>query len=53
MMIKKLLTLITVLMLGQFTNGQQRSLEKANQKYEEYSFRPAIDIYKKVLDKGY
>ncbi|MET1260969.1 OmpA family protein [Flagellimonas sp. DF-77] len=40
-------------MLGQFTNGQQRSLEKANQKYEEYSFRPAIDIYKKVLDKGY
>ena len=52
-MIKKLLTLITVLMLGQFTNGQQRSLEKANQKYEEYSFRPAIDIYKKVLDKGY
>jgi len=26
---------------------------KGNEKYEEYSFRPAIDIYKKVLDKGF
>ena len=25
----------------------------ANKKYDEYSFRPAIDIYKKVYDKGF
>ena len=28
-------------------------MTKGNEKYEEYSFRPAIDIYKKVLDKGF
>ena len=33
--------------------GQERLLEKANEKYDEFSFRPAIDIYKKVLDKGF
>mgnify|MGYP003649114492 CR=1 FL=1 len=33
--------------------GQEKSLEKANTKYDEYSFKPAIDIYKKVLDKGF
>ncbi|MDP5228969.1 MAG: OmpA family protein [Cellulophaga sp.] len=33
--------------------GQEKKLEKANQKYNEYSFSPAIDIYKKVLDKGF
>ena len=32
---------------------QARVKEKADQRYDEYSFRPAIDIYKKVLDKGY
>ncbi|MEX0362059.1 MAG: carboxypeptidase regulatory-like domain-containing protein, partial [Allomuricauda sp.] len=26
---------------------------KADERYNEYSFSPAIDIYKKVLDKGY
>lgn len=30
-----------------------RTMEKADEKYREYSFSPAIDIYKKVLDKGY
>lgn len=31
----------------------QRQFEKANEIYDSYSFVPAIDIYKKVLDKGY
>ncbi|WP_047247697.1 OmpA family protein [Maribacter thermophilus] len=35
------------------TFAQERLLNKGNEKYEEYSFRPAIDIYKKVLEKGY
>ncbi|MCB0373770.1 MAG: PD40 domain-containing protein, partial [Muricauda sp.] len=30
-----------------------RTMEKADERYREYSFSPAIDIYKKVLDKGY
>ena len=32
---------------------QARVKAKADERYEEYSFSPAIDIYKKVLDKGY
>ncbi|RIV47101.1 OmpA family protein [Flagellimonas pelagia] len=31
----------------------ERTIEKADERYREYSFSPAIDIYKKVLDKGY
>ncbi|MFS4469423.1 OmpA family protein [Maribacter sp. 2210JD10-5] len=33
--------------------GQERLVNKGNEKYEEYSFRPAIDIYKRVIEKGY
>lgn len=33
--------------------AQERFLKKGDEKYEEYSFSPAIDIYKKVLDKGF
>ncbi len=33
--------------------AQEQLLNKANEKYEAYSFSPAIDIYKKVLDRGY
>lgn len=33
--------------------AQEKLLNKGNEKYEEYSFRPAIDIYKRVLDKGF
>ncbi len=33
--------------------AQVKLLDKANEKYEAYSFSPAIDIYKKVLDRGY
>ena len=35
------------------TFAQERGVLKGNKKYSEYSFSPAIDIYKKVLDKGY
>ena len=31
----------------------ERIMERADQRYDQYSFSPAIDIYKKVLDKGY
>jgi len=30
-----------------------RVMERADEQYQQYSFSPAIDIYKKVLDKGY
>ena len=33
--------------------AQERRLNRGNAEYEEYSFVPAIDIYQKVLDKGY
>ncbi len=32
---------------------EDRLVTKANERYENYSFSPAIDIYKRVLDKGY
>ena len=32
---------------------EERVKAKADERYDEYSFSPAIDIYKKVLDKGY
>ncbi len=32
---------------------QAKVKEKADERYKEYSFSPAIDIYKKVLDKGF
>ena len=37
----------------EFSQAQERLINKGNEKYEEYSFSPAIDIYKKVIDKGY
>ena len=33
--------------------AQERLVTKGNEKYQSYSFSPAIDIYQKVLDKGY
>ena len=45
---------ITFLFAGMLLGfAQERLVTKANEKYEEYSFNPAIDIYKKVLDKGF
>lgn len=34
-------------------HSQERLVTKGDTNYEAYSFRPAIDIYKKVMDKGY
>ncbi|WP_299435645.1 OmpA family protein [uncultured Maribacter sp.] len=41
------------LFIGVVSNSQDKRVTKADNEYEEYSFSPAIDIYKKVLDKGY
>jgi len=53
-MSKKIL-LLSLITFGivQWGCAQERRLERANKQYSEYSFSPAIDIYKKVLDKGY
>ncbi|MDT0608617.1 OmpA family protein [Croceitalea rosinachiae] len=48
-----LLFSIAILGIQSSLFAQERILERANQKYNEYSFSPAIDIYKKVLEKGY
>ncbi|MBD1263205.1 OmpA family protein [Maribacter polysiphoniae] len=48
-----LLVMVLAFLVTQFTWGQEKLLNKANQRYQEYSFSPAIDIYKRVLDKGY
>ena len=53
-MLRKLFFLcVAFLVLIPEGNAQDRRLERADKKYKEYSFSPAIDIYKKVLDKGY
>ncbi len=53
-MLKKLLLsfVLTLVFAGPILAQEQR-LERGNERYESYSFRPAIDIYKKVIDKGY
>lgn len=50
---KNIVLVILVVLLGQYSWSQEKLIARANDKYEEYSFSPAIDIYKKVLDKGY
>ncbi|EAR00633.1 OmpA family protein [Maribacter sp. HTCC2170] len=50
---KLLVVIVVVIFVGYFSNAQERLYTKANEKYNEYSFSPAIDIYKKVLDKGF
>lgn len=54
-MIKRNFIIIIVLafLVGHTAWAQEKLITKANQKYREYSFSPAIDIYKKVLDKGF
>ncbi|SHJ52974.1 OmpA family protein [Pseudozobellia thermophila] len=56
-MMKKIHILLALLILtnlgGYAQEKPDRLVTKANEKYEEYSFKPAIDIFKKVLDKGY
>ncbi len=35
------------------TKGDERLINRGNERYEEYSFSPAIDIYQRVLERGY
>lgn len=53
-MIRKLFLLTVLLSVsGNLLFAQDRLINKADEKYRDYSFSPAIDIYKRVLDKGY
>ncbi len=53
-MIKKILLPAVLILISLGTVfAQERLVNKANEKYEDYSFSPAIDIYQKVLEKGY
>jgi len=45
--------LVFLFLFHGLAEAQERLIEKGNEKFEAYSFSPAIDIYKKVLDKGY
>ena len=38
---------------GDIASKEERLVSKANEQYQNYSFSPAIDIYKRILDKGY
>ncbi|GLU42377.1 cell envelope biogenesis protein OmpA [Muricauda sp. NBRC 101325] len=63
MMLKRVLFLLIMVFGATFHSIAQqdsvpsrqvtRVLDRANEDYNQYSFSPAIDIYKKVLDKGY
>jgi outer membrane protein OmpA-like peptidoglycan-associated protein len=53
-MVRKILFTVVLLLISIGSlSAQEKSLERANAKYEEFSFSPAIDIYKKVIDKGF
>lgn len=56
-MMKKLLLLIIVVSFSfgtsLFAQEDNKLVSKANENYDSYSFSPAIDIYKRILDKGY
>ena len=50
---KKLLSWLFVLLFSLPLFAQKKVVAAADKQYEEYSFTPAIDIYQKVLDKGF
>jgi len=53
-MVKKILVFgILFSFVLQNSLAQEKLNDRANQSYEEYSFSPAIDIYKKVLERDY
>ncbi len=53
-MIKRFYILLIIgFLTGMKGFAQEKLLTRANEKYKAYSFMPAIDIYKKVLDRGY
>ncbi|WP_077404727.1 OmpA family protein [Cellulophaga omnivescoria] len=53
-MVKKIIVLLAILFftVGN-TSAQEKLIEKANNKYKSYAFSPAIDIYTKVIEKGF
>ncbi|MGB7393866.1 MAG: OmpA family protein [Pricia sp.] len=53
MLQREYILILMVFLIGGIGFAQEKLLTKANEKYESYSFSPAIDIYKKVLDRGY
>lgn len=53
MKLRTLLILIPVFVAAGTIYAQERLVTKGDEKYQNYSFSPAIDIYQKVLDKGY
>ncbi|MDC6354738.1 MULTISPECIES: OmpA family protein [unclassified Robiginitalea] len=47
-------SILLILLLGSGSvTAQERLLERANRQYADYSFKPAQDIYQKVVDRGY
>ena len=50
---KNLSAILFLIAFPLLTMGQEPMLEKANKEYEAFSFKPAQDIYQRVLDKGY
>lgn len=57
LMTKKILLLLIAVTFSfgsiAFAQEENKLVTKANENYESYSFSPAIDIYKRILDKGY
>ena len=52
--LKKLVVLVILSGLSAYAQDKpDKLLTKADEKYDEYSFSPAIDIYKRVIDRGY
>ncbi len=45
--------LLVLLLASSLLQAQQQQLHRANQAYEAYAFKPAQDIYRKVLDRGF
>jgi len=45
--------ILALMVIHGLANAQERLIQKGNEKFESYSFNPAIDIYKRVMDKGY
>ncbi|NAS11821.1 OmpA family protein [Poritiphilus flavus] len=53
-MMKRLQLLLALIILISWSgNAQERLVTKGNERYEEYSFSPAIDIYQRLLEKGF
>ena len=50
---KTLYTLVFVLSITVGAFGQGSKLNKADKKYDKYSYIDAIEIYEKVAEKGY